>query len=662
MSLRPYRLWGTPGSSASSAGGGGGSAPKKIRIGNKGIGTPKGKKKQLALAVQTVLGTGDSLYFRFNGTDQYATIPAWSPLGHPFHIGVNFTPTNVDGVRATVIAAASDYNLDILTTDVIEQSWQGVNADHLDALGSVTEDEAVNFTFDADGRITDVVGVSTVQTADSDKNILRPAISVIGSKTTPGAYFEGEIWGLTLTDNSPIQNVDTIPGDGVNYLTLNTDITITGDFTIEWDEIVAKGISRGICGNDTGSSRVRSEQIVNAVLLRTSGDDASIVNHYEGVANGQHVHVKISRTGSTARAELDRWLNPVGNSAAGDFHMQRIYSYGAGSGSIMPTGGVVQNLVVTDLAGDRQWIWKLDEPTGAVAVNTGKTQDADYDATWLSNPSRTWVPNNSRYYPMNEGSGTTFNDIIGGNDGTIVNFAGGDWPVFSIAGDAFWGDVIAYYRFNEAVGSPASFADESAAGHGDIGVGVGSTIYGSPTTTLTNAHEGNAIYFNGTQGLSIPTAVTAAWKLFEPFTLEFTLTIPSGALPSYRVVGASFLSNSGLLIYFSTNHTLKFNGYEGTGTQAIHIEMGAEMVRDTPTTMCVARDASGLWTTWSDGIVQQQVQETAPCGSNHSQFRLGHDVGSLNDSKQYLDEFRLTLADRYEGANYTPQVGAFAIP
>lgn len=58
-----------------------------------------------------------------------------------------------------------------------------------------------------------------------------------------------------------------------------------------------------------------------------------------------------------------------------------------------------------------------------ISVKETKDGTVTPDASWAN------IPNNSRHYPMNEGSGATLFDVLGGHDGTIINegAAGGGW-------------------------------------------------------------------------------------------------------------------------------------------------------------------------------------------------------------------------------------------
>ena len=92
----------------------------------------------------------------------------------------------------------------------------------------------------------------------------------------------------------------------------------------------------------------------------------------------------------------------------------------------------MQNVIITDITLDRQWIYKLDEGSGLAILNTGKTQEIagdTFDGAWTPNTNWVAIADNSRFYPMDdgvEGSGT-LKDIIGGNDGTIVNYDPDAW-------------------------------------------------------------------------------------------------------------------------------------------------------------------------------------------------------------------------------------------
>jgi hypothetical protein len=62
-----------------------------------------------------------------------------------------------------------------------------------------------------------------------------------------------------------------------------------------------------------------------------------------------------------------------------------------------------------------------------VMTNTDPDSAGTYDGTWNDGLNWTDVPNNDRFYPINEGTGATLADEIGGNDATIQNFTEDGW-------------------------------------------------------------------------------------------------------------------------------------------------------------------------------------------------------------------------------------------
>lgn len=62
-----------------------------------------------------------------------------------------------------------------------------------------------------------------------------------------------------------------------------------------------------------------------------------------------------------------------------------------------------------------------------VITNTDPDTAGTGDGTWNDGLNWTAVPDNSRFYPINEGTGATLVDKIGGNDATIQNFTEGGW-------------------------------------------------------------------------------------------------------------------------------------------------------------------------------------------------------------------------------------------
>jgi hypothetical protein len=71
-------------------------------------------------------------------------------------------------------------------------------------------------------------------------------------------------------------------------------------------------------------------------------------------------------------------------------------------------------------------VYPLQEGSGTVM-----TEQGGQNGTWTVGTDWSFAPNNSRYYPMDEGTGATLVDTVSGQDGTIQNFSESNWKLLS---------------------------------------------------------------------------------------------------------------------------------------------------------------------------------------------------------------------------------------
>jgi len=315
--------------------------------------------------------------FTFNGTDQYATMDAWDTFG--------------------VFASYAD----------------------------------IHYNGDA-GFIEEVAGVAE--------------FGRIGA-----AYYTGIASNLYLTDNSPLQDRNVFIGDGTdNILALDSTASSPGTtWTLEFDYIrqdstAGAGVVTPLGDIAGGTTEVYlsiydTDHATKPDRIEIGTDSAfgftivsGIDNALAGIPVGKQCHLKVVAYGAPSNI-VEFFLDGVslgnGDAVAGKFRVRAIGNYESYPATYpaetLPANGAVANVSFSYPTGG--WGWVLDENDGDV-VGTASGDATAIDGTW-EDFTNLVLPNNSRHYPMNEGSGITLADVIGGHDATIINPAspGGGW-------------------------------------------------------------------------------------------------------------------------------------------------------------------------------------------------------------------------------------------
>lgn len=248
-------------------------------------------------------------------------------------------------------------------------------------------------------------------------------------------YHGGNLYNLSIVDNSPIQNSSVVMGNSSRYATLDTEIVLTADFTIEFN-IIRQNSSAGTAFQTYLSSNTSAldtffvydtahATFPNTVSMRGSGGLATFGTGawFDDYPPGQHVKVKINRTGGTTKLYLDDVEVSSVATVLGSIKIDTLLVNNNRSTRPFKAGCAMQDLQITD--GTNTYLYALDEASGTQIVNGGNTGVSYYgdwtDGTW------TVLPPNSRFYPIRDGSTETLTESIAGEDATIVNFQRKNW-------------------------------------------------------------------------------------------------------------------------------------------------------------------------------------------------------------------------------------------
>lgn len=383
-----------------------------------------------------------SLAYTFDGSTMYATIPPYAAVGKPRNYTFNFRADAVATGTEQYIASGTEGGIDfsiLLHATLPQIVIHYRNSAGTQAVETVTlpeivagENSKLEVVTLGPGSEVYVNGVQADITAFDVADGLQPPLTHLGVKHDLTGYFAGELWGDYFIDESPITDTDACMGNGIRYVTLAESIVLEGDFEIELDCIRqdATGVGTWVAaGDSSAATAIRLYDTGNAspdeVRVQGGGGLSQFINALKNVALGQHFGLRLVRSGTDLSLYIDGVVDPVTRTHAGDFTFSSIASDGV---SDMPTDSALQNVRITDITEDREWLYTLDEGAGVLAADTGASGLAN-NGTWTPNTDWQYIASDSRNYPINEGpaSGGTLTDTISGQDGTIVNYNEANW-------------------------------------------------------------------------------------------------------------------------------------------------------------------------------------------------------------------------------------------
>jgi hypothetical protein len=289
-----------------------------------------------------------------------------------------------------------------------------------------------------------VDGVTYSAAQDIDFAATDNSINIIAGQTTQN-YFQGIIKGLTVTDHSGIQARPVTVGDGIRWCLLDSPVSVNSDaWSVSFDMI--RYDNPGAAFDQTYALRgdldgVNSISWFNSTHGTTPDRisfactrGGTIIGGWDGaltgVQIGQHVHIEIVADGADISLYRDGEL--IGSPLVGVCRPEfdRIGADAAATDNKLGPDAAVANIqvkqggtVISDLP--------LDDEMGTVAVARKGP-----GGTWTDDQGKKGVPNNSRYYPMDEGSGNTFFDDLNienlsltvGNDGSLYGAINPEHP------------------------------------------------------------------------------------------------------------------------------------------------------------------------------------------------------------------------------------------
>ena len=392
-------------------------------------------------------------YPQFDGT-AYATIPAWTPSStrateivrfrRDFDDGVarNLTgsaDTGADGIRISTANAPSVVYLDATNT---LQFATGVN----NSIG-LGVDHEIRAEFYPDRVECWLDGVLAGTSLVAPKQAwLR---DYIGATAPATENFIGPIFSYQLIDHTPLQGIRAMGGNGVDRYAAIPEITLAGDFEVEFDCTIPATNNRLLGDVAAADSRVFVSDTIIALYDQTESPVSA--SHNKGV--GQKVKFSVAVVGSSATFKADGVEIGSASITPGNFTVDAIYRQTSGYAS---ADSVFANLRIHDLETGREYTYDNANDSGNKLRNTSDPSGAT-DGTWFqggvemtnaaADAARAYLPMISRHYLFD-------------TPGRIREVLGGDGPELT-GGDL--SGFVASATVSPATINPGSFTTVAAA-------------------------------------------------------------------------------------------------------------------------------------------------------------------------------------------------------
>ena len=384
-------------------------------------------------------------YLHWAGVNEYAKHSTWNMSGFGDVVSETITPA-APGTGDQYLWANSDASWGLY----IDDSTGDLILDYVDVDGStartitgpaLSAGETVSYSieFAADG-VTMTVGATDYTNANTPE---LGSIVYLSANNTPASYFQGTRENLRYTNATALQGVNAVMGNGVDLYGTIPTVTLAGDFEIEfwWRRQDRTGTdSQRLLQNpeddfDAGIAVFDSANPTSPDALRVENDAgvfSTLGNAFINIAQGQDVHVQVSRSGDVLSAVLDEvdagaFAGPLtGSITLGIIGKTPVSSY--------PTNSTIQNLKITDKSGASDVVCQYDL-SGDDGSDIPITIDgvASTPGTWQNYDSgvdQVALPKLSRHYEIKDGPGATHLADSNGADATgaeLFNVGESDW-------------------------------------------------------------------------------------------------------------------------------------------------------------------------------------------------------------------------------------------
>ena len=315
------------------------------------------------------------LVYQFDGADQYASMPAWSPLGFPFSISSEQVLDATGADRAMVGDDSTGvFHCEVSSIGLLLTEFQdSVGTQLMLSSGVVAAGTQFDctFTYDADGAtVTGTIGSgSSTKVFDmADAQDLQ-RIGANGNSD----FFDGWIRNLRLTDNSPLHGRDVMYGNGSRYAIIPIAI-LGGDFDISLSVIRAEvgASSQAIAGDIVNLTGLHIHDTDSAtpdrVTIRIFNVDTNFDNALANIQVGQHFRIEVQRRGSNAELFIDGVSQGTLACQSGTAFFDQIAA--SAMTNAVPTNGAVGDVVINDILASRRYEYLVNEGSGIRVTNT----------------------------------------------------------------------------------------------------------------------------------------------------------------------------------------------------------------------------------------------------------------------------------------------------
>ena len=401
--------------------------------------------KPLTARPLTAYGLGESTdvsrwYLHWGGVNEYAQHSTWNMSGFGDVVSETITPA-APGTGDQYLWANSDASWGLY----IDDSTGDLILDYVDVDGStartitgpaLSAGETVSYSieFAADG-VTMTVGATDYTNANTPE---LGSIVYLSANNTPASYFQGTRENLRYTNATALQGVNAVMGNGVDLYGVIPEITLTGDFEIEFwwrRQDSASGLYVRAVGYST--TTLHSIHMVdsdsgynNAITLKINSIDTPFVGALDDVALGQDVHIRLVRSGSSAECFVDSVSKGSLSCSAASMVIT-----GIGNGTEkLPANSSFYNLKITDKSGPTDVVYQFDlsgdDGSDIPITIDGVVSTAGTWQNYDSGVDQVALPKLSRYYKIADGPNATHladswgADAIGAE---LFNVAESDW-------------------------------------------------------------------------------------------------------------------------------------------------------------------------------------------------------------------------------------------
>ena len=385
-------------------------------------------------------------YLHWAGVNEYAQHSTWNMSGFGDVVSETITPA-APGTGDQYLWANSDASWGLY----IDDSTGDLILDYVDVDGStartitgpaLSAGETVSYSieFAADG-VTMTVGATDYTNANTPE---LGSIVYLSANNTPASYFQGTRENLRYTNATALQSTPTetkraVMGNGVDLYGTMGETTLSGDLEIEFDWVKQlPGGYVGIVGTASGTpsdSYIMVDSSNGTLYFRSLSQviASAFTSAFADYADGQHVHVKVSRVGANVTLTLDGVEFGTNSYFTTAFKYTRIWKWS--TSNPLPTNSTIQNLKITDKSGAEDVVYQYDL-SGDSGSNIPITIDgvASTPGTWQNYDQGTdqvALPVLSRNYKMKDGpDATALADSLhpdGSKDATLFNVDPADW-------------------------------------------------------------------------------------------------------------------------------------------------------------------------------------------------------------------------------------------